>query len=134
MALRQVPGVQKLAETIGNQLKQNDQKLATWADDQQSLRSRIVRLGEAMETKIAGVAKQAQVSSADTYRRVEAEIDERLQGVNTRLTHIESSNEIQQARIAELQRELEDVRRHAAKQADDPSPRQSNTEADGATQ
>jgi uncharacterized protein YdcH (DUF465 family) len=113
VALRQIPGIEKFADAIGSRLKQNDLKLASLADDQQSFRDQIANLGRSMEARIASVTKQAQASSADIYRRVEADIDERLQHVDARLTHIESSSEIQEARIAKLQRELEEVRRHA---------------------
>ncbi len=132
-ALGRFSGVQKLIDTIGDQLKQNDLKLASWTDDRQRLRDQMAKLGQTMETTAASVTKQAQASSAEIYRRVEAEIDERFQHVDTRLTRIESSNEVQQARIAELQREVEELRKHPSKPADDLSTARSKTDEDGAT-
>jgi len=109
--------VQKAMDAIGDQMKQTDQKLASWADDRQDLRDQMAKLGQKMETRVASAAKQAQASSADMYRRVQAQIDDRLQRVDLRLTRVESSSETQQTRIAELQRELGDVRSQAERQA-----------------
>ena len=92
VALAQFPGVQKVVDAIGVQVKQTDQKLASWADDQQSLRDQMAQLGRKMETRVASATKQAQASSAEMYRRVQAQIDDRLQRVDTRLTRIESSS------------------------------------------
>jgi hypothetical protein len=132
-ALAQFPGVQKVVDAIGDQVKQTDQKLASWADDQQSLRDQMAKLGQKVEASVASVTKQAQVSSAEIYRRVQAQIDDRLQRVDTRLTHIESSSEIQQNRIAELQRELGDVRSQTTSQADELAAMRGKMEESGAT-
>lgn len=118
-ALAQFPGVQKVVDAIGDRVKQTDDKLASWADDRQSLRDQMAKLGQKMESRVASAAKQAQASSAEMYRRVQAQIDDRLQRVDTRLTRIESSSENQQTRIAELQRELTEVQSQAARQADE---------------
>ena len=125
-ALTQFPGVQEVVEGIGNQVKQTDQKIASWANDQQSLHDQMSKLGQRLEARVATIAKQAQSSSAEMYRRVQAQIDERLQSVNTRfarvdarLTQVESANESEQTTISALQRELADVRSQTAKQADD---------------
>jgi len=131
-ALTQFAGVQKVMEAIGDQVRQTDQKLASWAYDQQSLRDQMAKLGQKMETKVASVTKQVQASSAEMYRSVQVEIDDRLQRVDTRLTRIESSSESQQARIAELQRELGEVRSQAARQADELAAVRSKTEESGA--
>lgn len=137
-ALAQFPGVQKVVDAIGDRVKQTDQKLASWAEDQQDLRDQTAQLAQKMERRVASVAKQAQASSAEMYRRVQAQIDDRLQRVDARLTRIESSTESQQTRIAELQRELEDVRsqaaNQAAQQAGELTAVRSKMEENGATQ
>jgi hypothetical protein len=132
-ALAQFPGVQKVVDAIGDQVKQTDQKLASWADDQQSLRDQMAKLGQKMETRVTSVAKAMQESSAEVYRRVQAQIDERLQRVDTRLTRIEASSESQQIRIAELQQEVGDVRSQAARQADELAAVRSKMEESAAT-
>jgi hypothetical protein len=133
VALTQIPGAQKVVDAIRDRVDQTDQKLAAWADDHQSLRDQIARLGQKMETRAASVAKQAQVSSAEMYRRLEAQTDDRLQHVNTRLANIETSSETQQSRITELQRELADVRSQTTRQADDIAKVRNQMDESGAT-
>ena len=133
VALMQFPGVQTVVNTISDQVKQTDQKLASWGDDQQSLRDQMAKLGKTMETRVASVTKQAQVSSAELYRRVQAQIDDRFQRVDARLTRIETSSETEQNRIAELQRELGEVQSQAARQADGLAAVRSTIEESGAT-
>jgi chaperonin cofactor prefoldin len=133
MAPTQFPVVQKVVDAIGDQVKQTDHKLASWADDQQSLRDQIAKLGQKMEVQVARVTTQAQVSSAEMYRRVQAQIDDRLQRVDTRLTRIESSSEIEQTRVAELQRELAEMRSQAGRQADDLAAIRSKMDESSAT-
>ena len=133
VALAQFPAVQKAMDAIGDRVKQTDEKLAAWADDQQSLRDQTAQLAQKMERRVASVTKQAQASSAEMYRRVQAQIDDRLQRVDARLTRIESSNESQQTRIAELQRELEDVRSQAGQQAGELTAVRSKLEESSAT-
>jgi len=65
VVLTQFPGVQKVVEKIGDQVKETDHKLASWADDQQSLHDQIAKLGQKMEMRVASVTKQAQVSSTE---------------------------------------------------------------------
>jgi len=133
VVLTQFPGVQKVVEKIGDQVKETDHKLASWADDQQSLHDQIAKLGQKMEMRVASVTKQAQVSSTEMYRRVQAQIDDRLQRVDTRLTRMESSTETEQTRVAELQRGLAEMRSQVARQADDLASIRSNIEESGAT-
>jgi hypothetical protein len=133
VALTQFPSAQKVVNTIGEQVKQTDQKLASWAGDQQTLRDQMAKLGQRVEAQVTSVAKQVQASSAEIYRRVQAQIDERLQPVDARLTRIETSSESQETRIAELQRELGDVRSQAASQTDDLTTVRSKVEENRAT-
>jgi uncharacterized coiled-coil protein SlyX len=67
------------------------------------------------------------------YSRVQAQIDARLQRFDTRLTHIESSSESQQSRIAELQHELGEVQSQAARQAGDLAAVRNKMEESGAS-
>lgn len=133
MALQQFPGIAKFANSVGTRMKQNDLKLTSLADDQQSLHDQLAVVGQSIETRVTSITNQAHLSAVDAYHRLEAEIEERLQHVDARLTRIETSNEIQAARIAQLQRELEEVRKPTAKKADDKSTTRSDTDEDGAT-
>jgi chaperonin cofactor prefoldin len=117
-----------------DQVKSTSEMLASWADDKQSLRDQISKLGQEMEARIATVTNQTLAFTSEMYRRIQAEIDDRLKRIDTRLAQIESSSESQQTRIEELQRELGEVRSQAPRQADDLATVGSKAEESGATQ
>src|SRR5260370_35986973 len=97
VALTQVPGVQKFVDAIGDRVKQTDQKLASWADDQQSLRDQMAKLGQKMETRVASATKQAQVSWAEMYRRTVVHGVSRRTGARLRPLHVRVFRAVQKA-------------------------------------
>jgi chaperonin cofactor prefoldin len=104
---------------MSDQVKSTGEMVASWADDKKSLHDQIAKLDQTMETRIAAVTNQTLAFTSEMYRRIQAEIDDRMKRIDTRLAQIESSSESQQTRIEELQRELGEVRSQAPKQADD---------------
>jgi DNA repair exonuclease SbcCD ATPase subunit len=102
-------------DSLGDQMKQADDKLQSWANDQQELRDQIAKLGQRMEA----ASKQAKESSANLLQRVQAQIDSRMEPVQTRLAHLESASDNEQTRVAELQRELSQVRRDMTRQGEE---------------
>jgi chaperonin cofactor prefoldin len=115
-----------------DQVKSTSELLASWADDKQSLRDQIAKLGQEMEARIATLTNQTLAFSSEMYRRIQAEIDDRLKRIDTRLANIESSSESQQTRIEELQRELGEVRSQAPTQTEDLAVAGSRMEESGA--
>src|SRR6266851_6093034 len=109
--------VHKTVDAMGDQLKQTDANLEDWGADQQDLRDQVAKLGQSMQTKVEGLVKQAQGVSAAVYLRVQAQIEERLQGVQTRLAHLESASDTAQTQVAELRRELTRTQSELSKQA-----------------
>ena len=118
-ALAQFTGVQKTIDALGDQLKQADSKLQSWADQQQDVRDQMSKLGKRVEARMESARKQAQEASAETLRKVQAQIDGQIQAVEGRLAHLESADDKQQTRVAELQRELGELRANLSKQADE---------------
>jgi hypothetical protein len=104
---------------MSDQVKSTSEMVASWRDDKQSLRDQIAKLDQEMETRIATVTTQTLAFTSEMYRRIQAEIDDRMKRIDTRLAQIESSSETQQTRIEALQRELGEVRSQAPRQADD---------------
>jgi len=115
--ITQFARVHKTVDAMGDQLKQTDAKLETVGTDQQSLRDQVAKAGLSMQTKVEAVAKQARGLSAAVYLRVQAQIEERLQGVQTRLAHLESASDTAQTQVAELRRELTRTQSELSKQA-----------------
>jgi hypothetical protein len=74
-------------------MKTVNSKLETWSNDRQSLSDQMTKLGRRMAAGIGEERKQAQKSSAEMFRRVQAEINDRIQGqmqgVKMRLARLE---------------------------------------------
>jgi chaperonin cofactor prefoldin len=128
----QFAGAQKMIDGIGDQVKQTDAKIETWASDQQGLRDQIARLRTVTRAQLDAAAKHAEESSQQIYERIQAQIDERFGGVQARLDRVESSGATGQARIDALQSELDQTRRDLAKQAVDLAAVRQEAEQTGA--
>ncbi len=115
--IAQFAGVHKTVDAMGDQLKQINAKLENWGTDRQSLRDQVTKLGQNMQAKVEAVAKQAQGLSTAVYLSVQAQIEERLRGVQTRLAHLESASDTAQIQVAELRRELTRTQNELSKQA-----------------
>jgi hypothetical protein len=123
---------QKMIDGIGDQVKQTDAKIESWASDQQGLRDQIAKLRTTTRAQLDAAAKRAEESSLQVYRRVQAQIDDRLEGVHTRLAHLESSSATDQARVDALRSDLDQTRRDLAKQAVDLAAVRQEVEQSGA--
>ena len=65
---------------------------------------------------LRAVRKQTRELLAQQQRKIQAEIDSRTQGLQARVTRIESGQESQQARVARLEQELAEARQENARQ------------------
>lgn len=130
--LTQITVVQKAMDGIGDQVKQTDAKLQAWAGDQQNLRDQIGKLRMTTRAQLDAAVKQVEESSVHAYRQVQAQIDERFQGVQNRLARLESSSDAEQTRVAALRSELDQVRQDSARQAADLAAIRQQVEQSGA--
>jgi hypothetical protein len=133
LALTQFAGVQKVVDTLGEQMKSVDAKIGNWTSDQQDLRDQVAKLGHQMEIRMQAVRKQAQDASGEVLQHLQAQIDSRMQGMQTRLAHLESASDTEQTHIASMQHELSQVRSEMAKQAEELSAVRHEIDQSGAT-
>jgi len=112
-------GVQRVVDSMGDQVKETNAKVQAWASDQQTLRDQFDKLRATTHSQLDAAVRRAEASSAQAYRRMESQIEERLQGVQTRLAHLESASDTEQTRIAKLQEELGQAQRDAAQARSD---------------
>jgi hypothetical protein len=118
--IAQLSSMQKAVDGLGDRMKAADSKFESWSTDQQDLRDQMTKLGRRMTARIENARKQVQQSSAEMFRQVQAQIDKqvdsRIQGVQTRLAHLESLNSVADTQITDLRRELAQVRSEMAQQ------------------
>jgi chaperonin cofactor prefoldin len=118
LAVTRFAGVQKVVDTLGDRVKDVDAKIGNWSSDQQDLRDQMAKLSHRLETRMQAVHKQAQQTSAELLHRVQAQIESQMQGMQTRLTRLESADESEQMRMAGMQRELAQVQSQTVKQGE----------------
>jgi predicted RNase H-like nuclease (RuvC/YqgF family) len=132
----QVTGMHKAVDAMGDQVKQTGAKLDQWTTDQQSLRDQVNKLGQSLQAKVEGVAKQAQGLSDAVYRRVmtqvQAQMDERFHGVQTRLANLETARDNAQNQVAELRSELSRAQSELANQSGQIAGVRNQTDANAA--
>jgi hypothetical protein len=124
-SLKDLPSLTQTVTALGDQVKQAagtaDQKLAQWsqtqAADHKSLRDQAAQTARDLTARIEAVSKEAHDSAEEMFRQVRAEINERVDGVTSRVATLESSHETDQKQIAELQQELGQVHRQVSEQA-----------------
>jgi predicted nuclease with TOPRIM domain len=109
-ALSALPSIQQLVDGMGDRFKDVNAKLEEWASDRQTLNDRMTKLGQRMEARFENMRKQVEEVSAETMRRVQAEIENKMQTLDARLERLESGRNSDQTRVAELQNELNQVR------------------------
>jgi hypothetical protein len=107
-------GVQRVVDGIGDQMKETNAKVQSWASDQQLLHDQFDKLRATTNSQLQAAMRKAEASSTQAYQRMERQIEDRLQGVQTRLAHLESASDTEQTRIAKLQEQLGQAQRDAA--------------------
>jgi cell division protein FtsB len=130
--LAQVVALPKVVNSLGEQVRGAEDKLQRWSDSQHELSDRVTKLGQRMEARMEAVRKQAKDSSAEILTRVQAQIENQKEAVEGRLVHLESASDNEQTRVAELQRELGQVRRDLSRQTEELSAVRRQVEESGA--
>jgi len=132
-ALAKFPALQASLADMRGRVADTESKLQSWATGQQELQERVVNLQKQVESRFQAARKQARELSAEVYQRVHAETVNQWQGMQTRITRLESSSESDQARIEKLQTELAALRQEAGRQADQLRAVRDQMEQDGAS-
>lgn len=112
-------GMEPLVNTMGEELKNADSKLADLSRNHDDLKSEMDKLGREMRARLDSAKKQTSDATAAMMSRVESEIESQTNALRTRLANLESSRASDQERIAGLQRELDRVRADVSRQSEE---------------
>ena len=129
-SLARIPAVERAADTLQQNLRNMDSRLADWYAQHEELRGRVDKLGQEMRARADSLRKQTSDATAAAIqamtRRFQDEIERQTAPQRASIDKLETSQEQDQARIASLQQEVSEVRgevaRHAqelARQSDD---------------
>ena len=110
LQLAQLPGVQETLALAAKRLDGVEGKLQTWAADWDALQARLTGLERRVAYNRELARTEAQKQAAAAEARLRAEASEQAQATDARLAVLESSQEMERARLAALQQEVAAVR------------------------
>ncbi len=106
--------IQAVNDRVNEQTAATDSKLESWAGEWKGLRDRLAKFEQRVASDFrmlrSFAQEQAQQHANEVQRQLTAEIDNRTEWLQMRMTRMESTQESQRARIAGLQEELARVR------------------------
>lgn len=113
----QIKSVQSAVDGLGDRMKAAESKFEGQSSEQQDLHKQVTNLSRRLSARIENARREVQQSSAEMFRQAQVRIDDQIRGVQARMTRLESSNSDANTQIAELRRELGQVRGEVAQQA-----------------
>ena len=131
--LAQFPRLQTSFAELHGRVTDIEARLQGWLAGQQELQRNVTDLQKQVESRFQAVRQQARALSAEVYQRVHAETAAQTQGLQTRITRLESTSEAEQTRVEKLQTELADLRQETARQAAQLRVARDQVEHDGAS-
>lgn len=111
--LGQLPGVQTLVVGVDSRLQAAESALEEMSSENGVLRrmqDQISGFESDLGSALAIVSEEAQVLGADLARRIEAQMEQRVGDVETRMADVESSRSSDRTQLARLQEEVDDLR------------------------
>jgi hypothetical protein len=97
-------------QAANTRVDETEKKLATWESDWKGLSDRLAKAEQRVASDLKLVRNFAQQQANQIHRELISEIDNRTEWLQMRMARMETTQESQRARIAELQEELAGVR------------------------
>ncbi len=105
--LSQLPGVQETLSALGGRIGATEAKLGVLRVDWDGLVNRVTKLDRKVSSELQLARKQTQELIAQAQGRMQAELDQRTQVIDTRLSRVESNQDAEREHLAQLQKQLE---------------------------
>lgn len=113
--IAEIPGLQKLASTMGDRLSSLDGKLNEWRMDRSNLTARMDKLEKTAASNLKTARSQAQSLANEVSLRIRQQMAEELQRLQGRVANVESVQRESEDHVSQLQAELGNVRQEMAK-------------------
>jgi hypothetical protein len=111
--LADLSNLRNVVNTLEGRLDASASKLQSWTDAQQQLRDQLNKTEQRLTARINKESKESKValdSSRELLRRAEAQTENRVPGIQAQVTRLESSKPTEDPRVAQLQREIGNLR------------------------
>lgn len=113
-----LPDYEQTIQAVGDRIQAAEGKLETWAADWKGLGERVSRVENRARSDYQLVRNYAREQANEVHRQLLAEIDNRTEWLQTHMMRMESAQQAQRTRIAELEEELASVRSEVKGQND----------------
>jgi TolA-binding protein len=132
-ALGVLAGVNQSIDTLGKDLKDSQTRIADFVKQQDEWKGQLARLRQETQSRLDAARRQTQRATDELTSRLQVQMDGRLQDVQARVAVLESDRESAGVRVAELQRQLADLRRDMARNGDSLTAVRKQVEEEGAS-
>ena len=106
LQLAQIPGAQATLTSLGGQINEIQQTIASWGQDQKGLREQLAKFEKSTRANLQLTRKFAEDVAKDLHVQLTAEMDRRDTALNARLDQIGAQQKTQQAQLAALRQEV----------------------------
>jgi len=106
----QLAGVKDTLATAGKRIDATDQRLSALIRAWDAATDQVTKLESKVNSNLQTARKQTQELVVQMQQRVQAELDKRVHGLETRVVRVEAGQESDQVRVAKLEKELASVR------------------------
>lgn len=114
--LAQLPGLQDSFGAVSKRVDATQEQVRSWLAGQTSFGDRLAKVEKRVAANLQFARQQSQELAAQVSQRIQEEMDRRLEGLQGRLSRMESSQEAEQARLNQLQNDLAGLRRETSQQ------------------
>jgi len=110
LTLAQLPGLQESVAALQERLASVEQQWAAWQADRDKMSRRVSAVEARMDRNLKQANQHAQELTAQLHERMQAELDERAQGLEARLENLEIDRQLERARGEGVEQQVASLR------------------------
>ena len=110
------PAIEESIQALGQRFNAAEDKFQAWASDWKGLGDRLGKLEKRVTSDFQLAKNYAKEQANEVHRQMVAELDNRTEWLQARLSRVESNEDAQRARMARLQEEIAQTRQEMNQQ------------------
>ncbi len=110
VSLDQLPGLQESVTALQERLATAEQQLASWTADRDKMNQRVSGVEAKLNRNLKQANQHAQALTALLHQRMQAELDQRAQGLEARLENLEIDRKLDRARVDGVEQQVAGLR------------------------
>lgn len=108
--LSQLPGLQDTATALEERVAAAEQQLASWTADRDRMSERVSAVEARLNRNLQQANQHSQELTAQLHQRMQAELDQRTQGLEARLENLEIDRQLERARVDGVEQQVTGLR------------------------